>query len=105
VTEKGYGVVVPSFQRIASGVRLLLQNENVTKFRRNVGSYSNRALFEVPVILENLLQRSEGRKLIHSDLMPDSNFPALSSDPILGDPRMEDLTAKGSRLEVERDSG
>ena len=104
VTEKGYGVVVPSFQRIAPGVRLLLQNENVTGFRRNVSSYSNRALFEVPVILENLLQRDEGRKLIHPDLMPDSNFPEVSSDPILRDPRIKDLSLKGSRLEVERDS-
>jgi UDP-N-acetylglucosamine:LPS N-acetylglucosamine transferase len=105
VAEKGYGVVVPSFQKIAPGVRLLLQNENVTRFRRNVGSYSNRALFEVPVILENLLQRNEARKLIQSDLRPDSNFPVIGGDPILEGPRMEDLSLKRSGLEVERDSG
>jgi 1,2-diacylglycerol 3-beta-galactosyltransferase len=58
VTEKGYGIVVPSFKRIALAVGLLLQNQNFTKFRRNVSAYSNRALFEVPVILENVLEKS-----------------------------------------------
>jgi len=57
VTEKGYGIVVPSFKRIALAVGLLLQNQNFTKFRRNVSAYSNRALFEVPVILENVLEK------------------------------------------------
>jgi len=59
VTEKGYGIVVPSFKRIAIAVGRLLQNENFTKFRRNVSAYSNRALFEVPVILENVLEKSD----------------------------------------------
>jgi Glycosyltransferase family 28 C-terminal domain/Monogalactosyldiacylglycerol (MGDG) synthase len=58
VTEKGYGIVVPSFKRIALAVGRLLQNENLSKFRRNVSAYSNRALFEVPVILENVLEKS-----------------------------------------------
>jgi Glycosyltransferase family 28 C-terminal domain/Monogalactosyldiacylglycerol (MGDG) synthase len=57
VTEKGYGIVVPSFKRIALTVGLLLQNQNFTKFRRNVSAYSNRALFEVPVILEHVLEK------------------------------------------------
>jgi 1,2-diacylglycerol 3-beta-galactosyltransferase len=57
VTEKGYGIVVPSFKRIALTVGLLLQNQNFAKFRRNVSAYSNRALFEVPVILENVLEK------------------------------------------------
>ena len=58
VTEKGYGIVVPSFKGIAIAVGRLLQNQNFTKFRRNVSAYSNRALFEVPVILENVLEKS-----------------------------------------------
>jgi 1,2-diacylglycerol 3-beta-galactosyltransferase len=56
VTEKGYGIVVPNFKKIAPGVRLLLQSANFTKFRRNVSSYRNRALVEVPVILEKVLE-------------------------------------------------
>lgn len=59
VTEKGYGIVVPNFRKIAPGVRLLLQSTNFTKFRRNVSSYRNRALFEVPVILQKILEASD----------------------------------------------
>jgi 1,2-diacylglycerol 3-beta-galactosyltransferase len=59
VTEKGYGIVVPNFKKIAPGVRLLLQSANFTKFRRNVSSYRNRALFEAPLILERVLEAAD----------------------------------------------
>jgi hypothetical protein len=59
VTEKGYGIVVPNFRNIAPGVRLLLQSTNFTKFRRSVSSYRNRALFEVPEILQKILEASD----------------------------------------------
>jgi Glycosyltransferase family 28 C-terminal domain/Monogalactosyldiacylglycerol (MGDG) synthase len=52
VTENGYGIVVPSFKRIAPAVERLLESETLNEFRRKAGGYSNRALFEVPVILE-----------------------------------------------------
>jgi len=52
VTEKGYGIVVPSFRKIALAVQRLLQNATFDEFRRKVSEYSNRALFEVPIILE-----------------------------------------------------
>ena len=57
VTEKGYGIVVPSFKRIAPAVQRLLQSATFDEFRRRVGEYSNRALFEVPVILEQCAER------------------------------------------------
>ncbi len=52
VTEKGYGIVVPSFRKIAPAVQRLLQNATFDEFRRNTRQYSNLALFEVPIILE-----------------------------------------------------
>jgi 1,2-diacylglycerol 3-beta-galactosyltransferase len=52
VTEQGYGIVVPSFKEIAPAVQRLLQSATFNEFRRNVSEYSNRALFEVPAILE-----------------------------------------------------
>jgi 1,2-diacylglycerol 3-beta-galactosyltransferase len=58
VTEKEYGIVVSSFKEIAPAIRQLLQNENFTRFRSNVSAYSNRALSEVPVILETVLERA-----------------------------------------------
>jgi hypothetical protein len=52
VTENGYGIVVPSFQKIAPGVQQLLETATFNEFRLKVTEYRNRALFEVPVILE-----------------------------------------------------
>ncbi len=52
VTEKGYGIVVPSFKQIAPAVQRLLESATFCEFRRKAGEYSNRALFEVPDILE-----------------------------------------------------
>jgi Glycosyltransferase family 28 C-terminal domain len=58
VTEKGYGIVVPSFKEIAAAVRRLLQSETFNQFRRKVNEYSNRALFEVPAILEKCTEQT-----------------------------------------------
>jgi hypothetical protein len=55
VTEKGYGIVVPSFKAIAPAVQRLLQSATFNEFRMKVNEYSNRALFEVPEILEKCI--------------------------------------------------
>jgi 1,2-diacylglycerol 3-beta-galactosyltransferase len=52
VTEKGFGVVVTSFREIASSVKQLLRSSTFDELRRNVGTYSNRALFEIPKFLD-----------------------------------------------------
>jgi Glycosyltransferase family 28 C-terminal domain/Monogalactosyldiacylglycerol (MGDG) synthase len=52
ITENEFGIVVPSFQAIAPAVERLLEPPAFDNFRRNVNRYSNRALFEVPDILE-----------------------------------------------------
>ncbi|MGA6987936.1 MAG: glycosyltransferase [Terriglobales bacterium] len=61
VTEKGYGIVVPSFKKIAPAVQRLLQSATFNEFRRKADEYSNRALFEVPVILEQCAERTATR--------------------------------------------
>jgi hypothetical protein len=58
VTEKGYGIVVPSFKKIAPAVQRLLESATFNEFRRKAEEYSNRALFEVPVILEQCAERT-----------------------------------------------
>jgi Glycosyltransferase family 28 C-terminal domain/Monogalactosyldiacylglycerol (MGDG) synthase len=52
ITENGFGIVVPSFRAIAPAVERFLEPSTFDNFRRNVNRYSNRALFEVPDILE-----------------------------------------------------
>jgi len=52
ISENGFGEVVTSFQAIAPAVERLLEPPTFDHLRRNVNTYSNRALFEVPDILE-----------------------------------------------------
>jgi hypothetical protein len=58
VTEMGYGMVVKSFGEIASRVEQLLEPSTFEAFRRRTSMYSNRALSEVPLILEECLARA-----------------------------------------------
>ncbi len=60
VTENGYGVVVPSFKQIVPAVRCLLEPKQFAEFCDRTRGYSNRALFEVPEILENLARDLPG---------------------------------------------
>jgi 1,2-diacylglycerol 3-beta-galactosyltransferase len=57
VTEKGFGIVVSSFREIAAAVQRLLENSTFNQLRLNASTYSNRALFEVPEILERCTNR------------------------------------------------
>jgi 1,2-diacylglycerol 3-beta-galactosyltransferase len=68
VTEKGYGIVVPSFKKIAPAVHRLLEPATFNEFRRQASKYCNRALFEAPVILEQCAQ---------------SNLPAAHSQAVV----------------------
>ena len=55
--EKRLGIVLRNFSEIASGVEQLLQPETFAELRANARAYRNRALFEVPPILDELAER------------------------------------------------
>jgi len=55
VREQRVGIVLKSFDEIASGVRELLEPATLAEFRRNVGALNNRAVFEIPEIFAKLL--------------------------------------------------
>ena len=57
VAEKRLGIVLRSFSEIAGGVEQLLQPETFEELSGNARAFSNRALFEVPSILEEVLER------------------------------------------------
>ena len=57
VLENGVGIVLPSFAGIASAVDSLLEPEKFAEISRNARAYSNRALFEVPIILETIFKQ------------------------------------------------
>jgi len=58
LTEKRLGIALNSFEEIASGVRQLLDDSTFNEFQTNAREYCNRALFEVPVILDEVFERS-----------------------------------------------
>ena len=56
--ENSFGIVVRSFSEVASAVQQLLEPSTFAQFRRNAATYSNRALHEVPAILERCAERA-----------------------------------------------
>lgn len=55
ITENGYGIVVKSFRDIVPAAREMLDPEKFRQFRSKAAKYSNRALLEIPPILEKCL--------------------------------------------------
>jgi 1,2-diacylglycerol 3-beta-galactosyltransferase len=57
VKEKQLGVVLNSFSRIDEGLKQILDPAIYAQFRRNVEGINNRAIFEIPEIVNSLLPR------------------------------------------------
>jgi 1,2-diacylglycerol 3-beta-galactosyltransferase len=55
VTEKRVGIVLKSFKGVVSGVSQMLEPARLAEFRKNVAAQDNRAIFEIPEILAELL--------------------------------------------------
>jgi len=59
LTENGFGVVLKSFSRIEATVRELLSSENgLNKMRQRTEQSSNRAIYEIPAILNQILRQN-----------------------------------------------
>ena len=65
IREKQVGFVVSSFRDIAAAVAKLLQPGNFSRLRANAASLGNRAVLEIPGILEQILEISQaGGRLV-----------------------------------------
>ena len=60
VREQGIGIVLPDFRGIAPAVENLLERRAFASFRGATERLQNRAIFEIPDILEEILKVSEG---------------------------------------------
>ena len=58
VTQNRVGIVLRNFREVVSGVQRLLDPATLAEFRKNVAALENRAVFEIPEILEKLLRES-----------------------------------------------
>jgi 1,2-diacylglycerol 3-beta-galactosyltransferase len=64
VREQGVGVVLPNFRRIGRAVEEMLEPSSFARFRAATERLHNRAVFEIPDILEEILDgelRSPGQ--------------------------------------------
>jgi hypothetical protein len=55
LVENGMGIVVQDFREIGAAVERLLTEATFTEFRRNVSAYKNYAIFEAPLILDQIM--------------------------------------------------
>jgi Glycosyltransferase family 28 C-terminal domain len=60
IRAKDVGIVVPSFRHIHDAVRRLVEPASFARFRANVHTLHNRAVYEVPEILQTILERKKG---------------------------------------------
>ena len=60
VREQGIGIVLPDFRGIAPAVENLLERRAFASFRGATERLQNRAIFEIPDILQEILKASEG---------------------------------------------
>src|SRR5579875_749393 len=58
IEQQRLGVVLRSFNRIAQGVEQMLDPRQMTEFRARVSAIDNRAVFEIPEIIDQLLRPS-----------------------------------------------
>jgi UDP-N-acetylglucosamine:LPS N-acetylglucosamine transferase len=57
IREQKIGCVLPNFRGIAEAVAEMIVPETLARFRKNAARLENRAVFEIPEILENILAR------------------------------------------------
>jgi 1,2-diacylglycerol 3-beta-galactosyltransferase len=70
VREKRVGIVLKSFGDVVAGVRQMLEPATLAEFRKNVAAQENRAIFEIPEILAQLLGEAPQRPQSKAELNP-----------------------------------
>jgi 1,2-diacylglycerol 3-beta-galactosyltransferase len=55
ILEHGVGLVVPHFRRVDQAVARMLEPGRLARFRANAAAMNNRAVFEIPDLLERIL--------------------------------------------------
>ncbi len=63
IEERGIGIVLPNFRGITGAVDRLLEPTSYARFRAATERLENRAVFEIPDVLEGILERNDSRRL------------------------------------------
>jgi len=59
VLEQRAGIVLKNFRDVDNAVKALLHNGRLAEMRRNIAQMNNRAVFEIPAILERIYQSAQ----------------------------------------------
>jgi len=60
IVEKQVGIVLRNFRKIDEAVARLIEPAALARYRANAAAINNRAVFEIPGFLEQILERSRG---------------------------------------------
>jgi 1,2-diacylglycerol 3-beta-galactosyltransferase len=66
VRQKQVGLVIPSFRHIPKAVEQFLEPEKFAHYRAHVSAIHNRAVFEIPEILQQLLDDQAQTTVVRS---------------------------------------
>ncbi len=59
IQEKGVGIVLTSFRRLNRAVEYMMKPQNYARFRRRAKAQQNRAVFEIPEFMEQVMSHAE----------------------------------------------
>ena len=74
VREKGVGMVVQHHRQIAAAVAESLKPGELAQYRERAAAMHNQAIFEIPEIFENILNRCDAGTGIHGKCRNPANF-------------------------------
>ncbi|HEY6444519.1 MAG TPA: glycosyltransferase [Candidatus Acidoferrales bacterium] len=77
ILEKGLGVVLPNLRNIGRAVGQMIEPATLARYRVNAAALENRAVFEIPGMLQNILEETLGGKSTGNTALP-ANVPANS---------------------------
>jgi len=63
VTEKNVGIVLHNFRAIETAVAKMIDSVNLSRYKANAATLGNRAVFEIPEMLDQILSRSTSKPL------------------------------------------
>lgn len=71
ILEKEVGLVLPSFRRIERAVAQLIEPSTLARYRANATALHNRAVFEIPDILEQIFEQTSDAPATAGSLLAD----------------------------------
>lgn len=70
ILEKEVGVVLPNFRNVGSAVQQMIEPRTLARYRTNAAALENRAVFEIPSMLQKILEETSGGRSTGNTALP-----------------------------------